>query len=165
MVTTVKLQPPFEYSWWVTLITAILGIMALVMLFVVIRSIWQIRKRDLTPKPTFRKIFMTPEVMRRLKEQYAFRVQAVQNNYVQKRIDKREGYQQLSAIIRSFIHEATGINVENYTKKEIKALGMRKLDVLMEEYYVPEFAEEEKAEKKDLSASCNTAIGVIRSWS
>jgi hypothetical protein len=165
MVTTVKLQPPFEYSWWVILITAILGIMALVMLFFVVRDLWALRQKELAPKPTYRKIHMTPEVLRRLKEQYAFRVQAVLNSYSQNRIDKREGYQQLSAIIRSFIHEATGINVENYTKKEIKALGMRKLDVLMEEYYVPEFAEEEKAEGKDLSASCNTAIGVIRSWS
>ena len=39
----------------------------------------------------------------------------------------------------------TGINVENFTIKEVKAFGIKKLDVLMEEYYVPEFAEDEKA--------------------
>ena len=58
-----------------------------------------------------------------------------------------------------------GINVETATIRDVKKLGIKHLDKLMEEYYVPEFAEEEKAEKKDLSASCNTAIGVIRSWS
>ena len=63
------------------------------------------------------------------------------------------------------MQEATGINVENYTKAEIKVFGIKHLDNLMEEYYVPEFAEDEKAQNRDFANSCNTALGVIRTWS
>ena len=55
--------------------------------------------------------------------------------------------------------------MESLVKSEIKALGIRNLDKLMEEYYVPEFAEDEKAENKDLISSCVSAMGVIKSWS
>ena len=40
-----------------------------------------------------------------------------------------------------------------------------RLDELMEEYYVPEFAEDEKAKDKDFAESCNKAVGVIKAWS
>ena len=63
------------------------------------------------------------------------------------------------------MHEATGLNVENYTKSEIKAFGIRQLDRLMEEYYIPEFAEDERARDKDFVSSCNKALGVVRAWS
>ena len=86
-------------------------------------------------------------------------------NYTQNKGDTREGYQQLSALIREFVHEVTGINVENFTIKEVKAFGIKKLDVLMEEYYVPEFAEDEKAKDRDFAESCNKAVGVIKAWS
>ena len=67
-------------------------------------------------------------------------------------------------LIREFVCDATGIHVENYTVKEIKALGMKKLDMLMAEYYVPEFAEDGRPISKELSESCETAMGVIRTW-
>ena len=63
------------------------------------------------------------------------------------------------------MHEVTGINVENFTLREVKAFGIKKLDTLMEEYYVPEFAEDEKAQDKDFLQSCNRAMGVIKAWS
>jgi hypothetical protein len=108
---------------------------------------------------------MSPDMIYRVKNQYIGKVQALLNSYSQNKIDKREGYQQLSALIRGFVHEVTGINVENFTIKEVKAFGIKKLDVLMEEYYVPEFAEDEKAKDKDFAESCNKAVGVIKAWS
>ena len=166
MVTTVKLQDPFEYSWWVILIAVILGAIALTALIFVLVKIFKIfRKKKVAPKPAARKIYMSPDMIYRVKMQYVGKVQALLNSYTQKQVDKRDGYQQLSALIREFVHEVTGINVENFTIKEVKAMGIQKLDVLMEEYYVPEFAEDEKAEDKDLVASCNRAMGVIKSWS
>ena len=38
------------------------------------------------------------------------------------------------------------------------------LDKLMEEYYVPEFAEDGRPISKELSESCEIAMGVIRTW-
>ncbi|WP_207638117.1 hypothetical protein [Butyrivibrio sp. FCS006] len=166
MVTTVKLQHPFEYSWWVTLIAVVLGAIALTaIVFFLIKVFNALRKKKEVPRPAARKIAMSPDMIYRVKNQYIGRVQALLNNYTQNKVDKREGYQQLSALIREFVHEVTGINVENFTIKEVKAFGIKKLDVLMEEYYVPEFAEDEKAKDKDFAESCNKAVGVIKAWS
>ena len=144
-----------------------LGIAAIAMLAYVIYRVMKLRpvKKKEVQKPAARKINMTPDVLYRIKGQYVGKVQALINAYRQNTISKRDGYQQLSAIIRSFVHEVTGINVENYTVTEIKAFGMKKLDALMEEYYVPEFAEDEKAQDKNFEASCYNALGVIKTWS
>lgn len=166
MVTTVKLQHPFEYSWWVTLIAVVLGLIALsAIVFFLIKLFSALRKKKEAPRPVARKIAMSPEMIARVKTQYIGKVQALLGSYNQNRIEKREGYQQLSAIIREFVHEVTGINVENFTIREVKAFGIKKLDTLMEEYYVPEFAEDEKAKDKDFAESCNKAVGVIKAWS
>ena len=166
MVTTVKLQHPFEYSWWVTLIAVVLGAIALTaIVFFLIKAFKALRKKKNAPRPAATKIAMSPDMIYRVKTQYIGRVQALLNNYTQNKVDKREGYQQLSALIREFVHEVTGINVENFTIKEVKAFGIKKLDVLMEEYYVPEFAEDEKAKDRDFAESCNKAVGVIKAWS
>ena len=166
MVTTVKLQDPFEYSWWVILIAVVLGSIAITaIVFFLIKLFSALRKKKEVKRPAARKIAMTPEMIYRVKTQYIGEVQALLGNYAQNRIEKREAYQQLSALIREFVHEVTGINVENFTIKEVKAFGIKKLDVLMEEYYVPEFAEDEKAQDKDFTQSCNRAMGVIKAWS
>ncbi|MBP3273936.1 MAG: hypothetical protein J6L93_02920 [Butyrivibrio sp.] len=165
MVTTVKLQSPFEYSWWVVLIAAIVLAAALFALIYALRMIIRNRENKTSQMPAARKLILTPEVLRRIKGQYVGMVQSISERYSRGLLSKRDGYQELSLVIRGFVHEVTGINVENFTVKEVKAMGIRKLDVLMEEYYVPEFAEDEKAKEKDLSASCNVAMGVIKSWS
>ncbi len=165
MVTTVKLQAPFEYSWIVSLITLILGLIALGLVFYVVKKLLDLRQKPVPEKPRFRKISLTPENLQRMKQDYIYRVGILLNDYNAGKLEKRDGYQKLSAIIRSFVHEVTGINVETFTVKEVKAMGIRKLDILMEEYYVPEFAEDERAKNKDFAASCRVAMGVIKSWS
>ena len=148
------------------MIAVVLGAIALTaIVFFLIKAFRILRKKKNAPRPAATKIAMSPDMIYRVKNQYASRVQALLNNYSQNKIDKREGYQQLSALIREFVHEVTGINVENFTIKEVKAFGIKKLDVLMEEYYVPEFAEDEKAKDKDFAESCNKAVGVIKAWS
>ncbi|MBE5827945.1 MAG: hypothetical protein E7305_00625 [Butyrivibrio sp.] len=165
MVTTVKLQAPFEYSWIVTLATMVLGIIAAVILIYVVKKLLDLREKAIAKRPKYHKIHLTPENLARMKKDYIGRVSALLNGYLSGSLSKRDGYQRLSGIIRSFVHEVTGINVESFTVKEVKAMGIRKLDELMEEYYVPEFAEDEKAENKDFAASCRVAMGVINSWS
>ena len=165
MVTSVKLQDVFEYSWWVYLAFAILLLFALgFVIFAAAKAAPYLKKEKKIPSVA-RKVALTPGLLFALKNQYMARVQEIVNAYRGGSVNKREGYQQLSLVIRSFVHEVTGINVENYTIKEVRAMGIRKLDLLMEEYYVPEFAEDEKAEDKNLEKSCTTAMGVIRSWS
>lgn len=165
MVTSVKLQTPFEYSWIVTLATIVLGIIAVVILVYVVKKLLDLREKAVAKKPRYHKVHLTPENLAKMKKDYIGRVSMLLNGYLSGKLSKRDGYQKLSGVIRSFVHEVTGINVESFTVKEVKALGIRKLDELMEEYYVPEFAEDEKAENKDFAASCRVAMGVINSWS
>lgn len=164
MVTTVELQAPFEYSWWVYVIEAVVLLAALsLLIYVISRVVKILRVKKPAPKVT-RHIMLTPERLESLRKLYIGQVHDIQVAYSAGQLDKRDGYQRLSAVIRSFVHEVTGINVENFTVREVKAMGIRKLDVLMEEYYVPEFAEDEKGRDKDLMTSCQTAMGVIKSW-
>ncbi len=165
MVTSVKLQDVFEYSWWVYLAFAILLLFALGLIIYAIAKAAPYLKRQKKIPSVARRVALTPGMLLALKNQYVSRVQEIINGYKGGGVSKREGYQQLSLVIRSFVHEVTGINVENYTIKEVRAMGIRKLDLLMEEYYVPEFAEDEKARDRDLEKSCVSAMGVIRSWS
>ena len=165
MVTTVKLQDPFEYSRYVCLAAVVLGIIAAALLAYLVVILVKMRRMNEQVRPKYHKIHMSPEVLRRMKLEYTARIQTILRGYSDGSVSKRDGYQRLSAIIRSFVHEVTGINVENFTVREVRAMGIRKLDILMEEYYVPEFAEDEKAIGKDFVASCNTAMGVIKAWS
>jgi hypothetical protein len=165
MVTTVKLKDTFEYSGWMIALAVIVTLIGIALLvFAIVFTVRALK----TEKPVVlkaKKLRLTPERIFGLKNQYVSQVQSLLQQYNVGKIDKRDGYQKLSGVIRGFIQEATGINVQNYTIKEVKAMGIRRLDKLMEEYYVPEFAEDEKAEDKDFVKSCNTAMGVIRSWS
>ena len=99
-----------------------------------------------------------------IKKQYIFSLQTLLKKYDSGNMGKRDAYQKMSLLIRGFVHEATGINVENHTKLEIRGCGLKNLDMLMEEYYIPEFAEDEKARNNDFKASCNKTLGVIKAW-
>ena len=163
MVTSVTLQEPFEYYWWVILIAAILAVAALAIVLYVLNKYFHIfsafkKKKSIIKTPP-------PKYLYQIKEDYAAKLQNLAIAYGNRTMDKRTAYQRLSLLIRGFVKEATGINVENYTKAEIKGFGIRHLDNLMEEYYVPEFAEEERAQNRDFVNSCNIALGVIRTWS
>ena len=164
MVTTVTLQPPFEYYWWVILIAAILAAAAIAIVLYVLNKYFHIFSK-LFSKPKSQIKTPPSKLLYQIKEDYIGQLQQLSLAYGSKSMDKRTAYQRLSLLIRGFVKEATGINVENYTKAEIKAFGIRHLDNLMEEYYVPEFAEEERASGRDFVNSCNIALGVIRTWS
>ena len=164
MVTTVELQKPFEYSWWVSLIWILLIIVAVAIFAFMLIKLFFLDKKKAETMAGRPKTPATPRVLPGVKNKYIQRVQDINNRYAAGAVSKRNGYQELSGVIREFVHEATGINVETLTAEEVRAMGIMNLNVLMEEYYVPEFAEDERARNKDLTKSCNTAVGVIRSW-
>ncbi|MDC7294749.1 MULTISPECIES: hypothetical protein [unclassified Butyrivibrio] len=164
MVTTVTLQAPFEYSWWVILLGIVLLAAAGVCFFFFYRMLKAyLPERQKKEVPKIKRL--SPQELFALKRKYEGQLQGLLRTYSGNQIEKREAYQDLSMLIREFVRDATGIHVENYTVKEIKSLGIRRLDMLMDEYYVPEFAEEFRAKNKDFITSVNTALGVIRTWS
>ena len=164
MVTSVNVRDPLQFSIWVTILEIVFAAITVALLVYVICMVVKSFKK-IKKKPPVIKVAMSPYALQKLKETYSKEIGHILGAYQQGAITKRDGYQKLSAQIREFIHEATGINVETLTVSEVKALGIRKLDELMAEYYIPEFAEDEKAGDKDLVLSCRVAMGVIRSWS
>jgi hypothetical protein len=163
MVTTVSLQPPFEFYWWVVLIALLIVAAVVAITLYVIKKLFKIdgffkKKNPAIQVPPPRKLY-------EIKNDYTAQMERLAATYGNKQIDKRAAYQRLSLLIRGFVHDATGLNVENLTRNEIRAYGIRQLDRLMEEYYIPEFAEDERARDKDFMSSCNKALGVVRAWS
>ena len=73
----------------------------------------------------------------------------------------RKVYNRLSIIIRSFVYEATNIDVLKYSLNEIKELHIDSLTLLVTEYYEPEFSKESNS---DATLSINKAKEVIDKW-
>ena len=106
-----------------------------------------------------------PQRLLIIKKKYIARINKLMDEYGKQELSKRDAYIKLSLIIRKYVHEATGLDVEKCTLTDVKGMGIRHLDKLMEEYYVPEFAEDNRTESRDFVTSCKTAVGVISKWS
>ena len=76
-----------------------------------------------------------------IKERYLDTLGAIERDLREGKTEPRFAYQRMSGAIRGFVYEATGVKVQKYTLYEIKQLRMHRLTQLIEEYYVPEFAE------------------------
>ena len=85
----------------------------------------------------------------------------LQNKIDNKKISIRRAYQRVSKIIRYFVHEVTGIKVQNYTLVEIRKLKINQLTELIEEYYVHEFS---KKSIGNINESIDKARKVIVRW-
>lgn len=163
MVTTVTLRDPFEYYTWVIVLAVLFLIMAIVLAFFSVKRIYAQRVAS-APKDVPRIVRPAPRQLQVIKIDYEKRLSDLSAGYSNKTIGRREAYQRLSSTIRGFVAEVTGIDVERYTKTEIATFGIKSLDKLMDEYYVPEFAEDEKGVSKNFVVSCNNALGVVRKW-
>jgi len=165
METTVTLRPPFEYSLWVFLAGIIIFVFFLAVFIWTLQKITKREKKQSDPESVKENKFSINSGYRYIIQQkYIAQIRMLNNDYKNDKISQREGFQRLSLLIRGFIHDVTGINVETATLHDVKKLGIRHLDVLMEEYYVPEFAEDGRAIAKEFSESCETAVGVIKTW-
>ena len=165
METTVTLQPPFEYSLWVLLVFSVLlvaGIAGAIVAIIKMKN-----KVTVQSKEADRNVYQKPGQINlyNAKKKYTLQIQQLIADHRENKISKRDGYQRLSLIIRGFVFEATGIDVTKCTLRDLKALKLANLDALIEEYYVPEFGEDERASGMNLEFSCNKAMGVIKAWS
>lgn len=144
-----ELEMPLEHSWnIVTIILELVVIMLLMYLFY--DYFWKIIKNYII-KPNVPK----------LKDRYLRKLENLINEVNDKAIDLRDAYYSLSKIIREFIEKSTGINVLNLTKSEIQKFGIKKLSLLMEEYYPPEFS---KFSSGDIVDSIKRTMELIKGW-
>ena len=96
MVTTVKLQHPFEYSWWVTLIAVVLGAIALTaIVFFLIKAFRILRKKKNAPKVArFKRIMYLCSGFRRKEEIMCTCIAEIKASYTKVRHQTAEVAQQ-----------------------------------------------------------------------
>lgn len=134
METTVKMQEAFSYNVW-----PIVGIFATILIVIGILLLSKFLKKQKS-KPSVVKQVSQPVDIYGLKHKYLSKLDMIEANLVEGKLDVRGAYQQMSGAVRDFVYEVTGIKVVNYTLMEITQLNMPMLEELMRDYYAPEFA-------------------------
>ncbi len=159
MQTSVDLQDPFSYSTLPIIILASVVIVSLIALITVIL----IRKRMKAPVKVKKEeipVFRLKSKESAQKE-YLAKIAVVEQQYTSGAIDARAAHQELSAIVRMFVHDLTGINAQNFSLNELKAHNVYQISSLIEGFYAPEFAERSD---KETVTSIREAREVILTW-
>lgn len=152
MQTSVNLQEPFSYSIYY-IITILFLILAINIYF------FFIRKKKTKEVIEIKEI--TVENREQIKQRYIKELNELERKVNQDEMTVRLAYQKLSQVIRYFVYELTGIQVQNYTLKEIKEANIPILYELIKEYYIPEFA---RRYLGDIKSSIDKTRKVIEKW-
>ena len=126
MKYSIDLQSPFSFSpYWYAL-----GI-ALIVLALLLRF-------------GFNRLFAvkmdSPFRIDKLRRDCLRQVDKIENAYVKKEIDSRSVHQQMSQVVRRFVHDVTGLETETMVLEDLRTLGRPELTELIREYYEPMFA-------------------------
>ncbi|HBZ77387.1 MAG TPA: hypothetical protein DEO39_01605 [Clostridiales bacterium] len=159
MQTSVELQDPFSYSIVPIVVLSIVilaSLIALITVLLIRRKKKAPVKQKIEPAPVFK--IKNKELAQK---EYLAKIAVVEQKYLAGQIDARNAHQELSAIVRMFVHDLTGINAQNFSLNELKAHNIYQISNLIEEFYAPEFAE--RAEK-ETSNSIAQAREVIIRW-
>ena len=137
MQTKVDLNSPYSYN-----ILPLIIVFLIIILLAIISLILYFKKK---PK---KKITMPKDILS-IKNNYFNKLNKLENDFDNNKISSRKAYQKLSILIRSFVYEAFDINVKNNTLTDIKKLGIKPLEKLIEMYYSPEFSYSFEGDFKD----------------
>lgn len=158
METSVGIQDAYSYAAWPMFVLGgfiVFIILALVVITILKKYLKKKPKR--APKPV-----KEPQVgLLQLKAHCIADLDAISIDLVHERITLREAYQRTSVRVRKFVHDATRINVQNYTLEEIQGLHMPQLEELIRDYYSPEFAWKTDA---DFASSMERTKRLVETW-
>lgn len=162
MQTSVELQDPFSYALWpiiVMVVVFVAGVTALVLFYY-----FKVLKKPARKVPKIKEA--PPVVVKKrnpmeIRLDYLSRIDVVQRKYENNQIDARIAHQELSAIVRLFVNEMTGINIQTFSLSELKSTRFVSVTNLIEEFYAPEFA---LRADKDTRNSIEDARKVIQAW-
>ena len=152
MQVTTQLSDMFSYSLWPIIIFFLL----IVIYILILR-----KKKDKKIKEDYEILDLSYKDINYIRKKYLKKINELEAKVNNKQITNRKAYLSLSAIVRNFVHEMTGIKVHKYTLKDIKKLNMPQLTMLVEEYYHPEFAEYSLGNIKE---SISKTRKVIEKW-
>ena len=157
MQITVELQDMFSYS---SLLLALA--VALVVVVGVIGLIVLLHRKK-AKQPVEERIAPVIKTVpdNQVKEKYCAIINGLETKCRDGKVSNRKAYQELSKIIRHFVHEVTGIKVHHNTLDEIERLQMPELYEVVKECYAPEFSVDRKGNIYD---TMNKARMVIKEW-
>jgi len=153
MPITVELQDMFSYS---PIPFIVILLIVLIPLLVLLIKFLKSKKKvvDPVPKPM-------PVNVHQIKDKYIKMLYNIEAKRHDNKISDRHAFQELSTVIRHFVYDMTGIKVQNYTLEEIGKLNIPNLYYLIDECYIPEFAEDNTTQVYD---TINKARKVIEEW-
>ena len=159
MDSVINVQEPFMYHIWPIIVVLIL----LTVLGIIILAGYYRKKTkpvQTVEKPVERK-FYTMQERSALKNKYLGLLTSLEARFRNGEIERRPAYQELSALVRSFLKERSGVDVTNCTLEQIKEMHVPVITPLIANYYEPEFALETD---DDLLDSIINAKRIIERW-
>ena len=157
--TTVELQDPFSYSF----LPVVIMIAVILASMVILVAIFLVHKKMKTPmkQKVQKPAVFKPKSKEETKRDYLEKINIIEKKYTSGQMDVRATHQELSAVVRMFVHDMTGINAQNFSLSELKENNVHQISNLIEEFYAPEFAERSDKETSD---SIRDAREVISKW-
>lgn len=153
MQIDVNLKTPFSYSWIPIVILLIVLLLPFLYLLLKKLGVFNLKKNNI--------LSFTAKDINSIKYKYLNKLNDLDKSLNDKKITSRKAYQELSMLIRLFVYELTGLEVQSCTLKDIKKLNIPVLYELIKEYYDPEFS---KISKGNIRASIEKTKEVISRW-
>ena len=153
MQIDVNLKAPFSYSWIPIVVLLIVLLLPFIYLLLKKLGVFNLKKNNI--------LNFTAKDINSIKYKYLNKLNDLDKSLNDKKITSRKAYQELSMLIRLFVYELTGLEVQSCTLKDIKKLNIPILYELIKEYYDPEFS---KISKGNIKASIEKTKEVISRW-
>ncbi len=153
---TVELQDNFSYMPIGLIVIAALAVILLILL--IIRIVKKLKKQ---PQKPIEVIEVPENKLLRLKNKYSNMLMDILRRHEAGQLNDRLAYQELSKVVRHFVHDVTGIKVQNYTLEEIGRVNIPSLYYLIAECYKPEF---DALGNGNVPDTINKARKVIEGW-
>lgn len=161
METSVQPQPPLPYPTWMLVAGIALLAIAVILAILARRMLRAGRTAEEKPKPEPSSQVVPYFDPFESKMRHVAQLDRLRQSYDMGQVDSRIAHEEISRVARSFAHEATGIDVRNYTLEELRRSPYPALAALIEICYEPEFAESSSVDPRD---SIERAKAVIWSW-
>ena len=150
---SVGLQEPFDYALKFFIIAIVLILLSIILFIVYMK----LTKKDFTGvAEKIRRLFLG-----RTRRKYLRQIDDVERYVVNGKKDTKTAHQEMSLIVRRFVHAATGVHVDRLCYTEIKRLKKKPLTDLVREFYEPEFAEYTEA---DTVRAIKMSKELIKTW-
>lgn len=161
METEVMLQSPYPFEWWVLalgILFVLLSVVPIVLFHLAHRPKTDPEPVEAPPAPV---AAPRPRSIEEVRYSYLAQLSELERRVANRQVSVRDAYQELSPLLRNFIHDAGGPDMRDKTLSDIDPRQFPAVHALVAEYYEPEFALQSRP---NIQSSIETTRRVISSW-